>query len=90
MPTTDREPGNSSYVEGIANGNSSNNYSADGACNRTNSGDPLPAVIPLTSDKSALLATINGYTPAGSTAGHLGTAWAWYMLAPSWNSIWTR
>ena len=45
-------------------------------------------MIPLTNDKAAILNTINGYTPAGTTAGHLGTAWAWYMLAPGWNSIW--
>jgi hypothetical protein len=25
---------------------------------------------------------------AGSTAGHLGTAWAWYLLSPNWSSLW--
>jgi hypothetical protein len=24
---------------------------------------------------------------AGSTAGHLGTAWAWYTLSPNWGSV---
>ena len=23
----------------------------------------------------------------GSTAGHLGTAWAWYLLSPNWNTV---
>jgi len=25
---------------------------------------------------------------AGSTAGHIGTAWAWYLLSPNWSNIW--
>jgi hypothetical protein len=25
---------------------------------------------------------------AGSTAGQMGTAWAWYMLSPSWANLW--
>ena len=24
----------------------------------------------------------------GGTAGHLGTAWAWYMLSPNWGYLW--
>lgn len=45
-------------------------------------------VLPLTSDKSSLLDKINNLQIAGSTAGHLGTAWAWYMLSPNWGSLW--
>lgn len=45
-------------------------------------------VLPLTSDKTSLLAKITGLATAGSTAGHIGTAWAWYMLAPNWTSLW--
>ncbi|CAA2137230.1 pilus assembly protein [Hyphomicrobium sp. ghe19] len=45
-------------------------------------------VLPLTSDKTSLLAKISGLATAGSTAGHIGTAWAWYMLAPNWSSLW--
>ena len=85
---TDAAPTNGSYVGSFGQGNSGNNYSADGVCYRNNGGNPLPAIMPLTNDKTALLATINSFTPAGTTAGHLGTAWAWYMLAPSWNSVW--
>ncbi|MBS0270486.1 MAG: VWA domain-containing protein, partial [Proteobacteria bacterium] len=44
--------------------------------------------VPLSSDKTALLAKINGLATAGSTAGHIGTAWAWYMLSPNWGSLW--
>ena len=45
-------------------------------------------LLPLTSDKTSLLAKISGLATAGSTAGHIGTAWAWYMLAPNWSSLW--
>lgn len=45
-------------------------------------------VLPLSSDKTALLAKIDGLATAGSTAGHIGTAWAWYMLDPNWKSLW--
>lgn len=48
---------------------------------------PDAKVMPLTSDKDALKARIDGLKGAGGTAGHLGTAWAWYNLAPSWSSI---
>ncbi len=46
-------------------------------------------VLPLTSDTSKLLTKINGLSVTGSTAGHIGTAWAWYMLSPNWSSLWT-
>ena len=45
--------------------------------------------LPLTSDKTALTSKISGLTTAGSTAGHIGTAWAWYMLSPNWSSLWS-
>jgi Flp pilus assembly protein TadG len=45
--------------------------------------------LPLTNDKNALTSKINGLQLAGSTAGHVGTAWAWYMLSPNWASLWS-
>jgi hypothetical protein len=45
-------------------------------------------VMPLTNDKVALKARINSLTPSGGTAGQMGTAWAWYMLAPNFNYLW--
>lgn len=41
-------------------------------------------IMPLSSNKDALIAKIDGLTMSGSTAGHLGTAWAWYLLSPNW------
>ena len=45
-------------------------------------------VVPLNSDKATLKTAIDALPTSGSTAGHLGTAWAWYLLSPKWASIW--
>jgi Flp pilus assembly protein TadG len=50
----------------------------------TSSCQPAAPVIPLTSDKSKLNATIESLKADGFTGGNLGTAWAWYMLSPNW------
>ena len=54
-------------------------YSSDGEC-MPKSG----SVIPLSQDKDMLKDAIDRYQASGNTAGHLGTAWAWYMLSPNW------
>lgn len=54
-------------------------YGLDGVCRPTSA-----EVVPLTSDKSLLHARIDALSAAGSTAGHIGTAWAWYLLSPRW------
>jgi hypothetical protein len=48
---------------------------------------PSP-VQPLTSDKTTLLNAVSNLQAGGGTAGHLGTAWAWYTLSPNWNTLW--
>ncbi|MBY0560954.1 pilus assembly protein [Hyphomicrobium sp.] len=65
--------------------NSKNKSSLTATCDLSNASSEL---LPLTSDTSALLTKISGLTTYGGTAGHLGTAWAWYMLSPKWKSIW--
>lgn len=51
---------------------------------------PSGAVVtPLSSDKANLKSILSAYTTDGTTAGHIGTAWAWYMLSPAWTSVWT-
>jgi Flp pilus assembly protein TadG len=57
----------------------------------TRSGNCTPgaSIVPLTTDKARLTATINGLTASGTTAGHIGTAWAWYLLSPNWSNVWT-
>ncbi len=46
-------------------------------------------IVPLTDDKSLLRRSVEGYEAFGSTAGHLGTQWAWYMISPEWKTIFT-
>jgi hypothetical protein len=54
----------------------------------TTSCTPTSAIVPLTSDRALLKQTIDGFTASGTTAGQLGTAFAWYLLSPNWNSVW--
>ena len=67
-------------------------YSSNGSCPTASS------VMPLTNDKDALKTLICGSDPScqgntglqagGGTAGQMGTAWAWYMLSPNFNTLW--
>ena len=46
------------------------------------------AIMPLSDDKDVLRRTVEDYTDGGTTAGHLGTAWGWYLVSPEWGGIW--
>jgi Flp pilus assembly protein TadG len=67
-------------------------YTRTGTCNPSSKNAQSPqdpvAVVPLTSDKNYLEQRINELAASGWTAGHLGTAWTWYLLSPNWSSIW--
>ncbi len=47
----------------------------------------MPAIQPLTSNKTALKNTITALTADGSTAGQIGLAWGWYMVSPNWADL---
>ncbi len=49
---------------------------------------PTAVVQALTSSKLVLKNNINTYTAGGSTAGHIGAAWASYLISPEWKDIW--
>ena len=49
---------------------------------------PTATVFPLSDDKSELRTRINNLSAGGNTAGHLGIAWAWYLVSPEWASFW--
>lgn len=49
---------------------------------------PDAEILPMTEDKVQLKNTVDTYNPQSSTAGQLGTAWAWYLLSPKWAGIW--
>ena len=44
--------------------------------------------MPLTTDTATLNARIAALQAASSTAGHIGTAWGWYMLSPNFGYLW--
>jgi Flp pilus assembly protein TadG len=48
---------------------------------------PAAPIVPMTSNKDTLKTVINGFVASGNTAGHLGTAWAWYLLSPNWANV---
>jgi Flp pilus assembly protein TadG len=45
-------------------------------------------IAALSDNKAQLIGAINSLSPGGSTAGHLGTSWAWYLLSPNWSGVW--
>lgn len=47
-------------------------------------------IYPLSSNKDALKAQIADLEEQGSTAGHIGVAWGWYMISPNFGSLWTN
>lgn len=52
--------------------------------------NPCPSVViqPLTSDKTVLHALADDLPATGSTAGHLGIGWGWYMVSPNFKGPW--
>ncbi|HTI66170.1 MAG TPA: ubiquitin-activating E1 FCCH domain-containing protein [Caulobacteraceae bacterium] len=49
----------------------------------------LPNTItPLSSDKAALKLKVNALQAGGSTGGHIGIAWGWYMVSPNFGYLW--
>lgn len=71
---SDALPGHGQYM--MAAG-----YSDRRTCNNAN------APLELTSNEQPLHDYIDALDPDGGTAGHLGVAWAWYMISPNWASI---
>ncbi len=56
-------------------------YSSNGSCR------PSQQIVPLTSDENFLRTVVDGLYAGGSTAGHLGTAWAWYTISETWADV---
>jgi Flp pilus assembly protein TadG len=50
---------------------------------------PNATVVPLLgkSEKDTLKTILGGYTASGATAGHIGTAWGWYLLSEKWAGV---
>lgn len=76
---TKAAPGPGAYVlAAYDDSGSSSNY-----CSTPSNG----TIMPLTDNKDALKTAITNLTTGGGTAGHVGTAWTYYMLSPTWNSV---
>jgi len=45
-------------------------------------------IVPLSSNKTALTNAIESLNTSGSTAGQIGIAWGWYMIAPTFGYLW--
>jgi hypothetical protein len=86
---TDAAPNSTNGYVGSYNHNNStkSNYSSNGKCNTA--GRELHAIVPLTNQRGSLVSFFNSASIGGATPGHLGTAWAWYMLSPNWSSVFT-
>jgi Flp pilus assembly protein TadG len=39
------------------------------------------------SQRAEVTDTIDSYLATGATAGHIGTAWGWYLLSPDWAGV---
>lgn len=50
---------------------------------------PAAEVMPLTSNKTALTQRVNSMVANGTTAGQIGIENAWYMLSPSFKSVYS-
>lgn len=50
---------------------------------------PTPNVVPMVgrSQRAYIKSEIDAFVPMGGTAGHIGTAWAWYMMSSKWASL---
>ncbi len=53
----------------------------------TANGCPTAPIIPLTADADMVKDAIDDLVIGGSTAGHMGVAWGWYTLSPTFGSI---
>ena len=65
----------------VGHPNRPNNSSYDG--NECRSHEP----VELTNDRDTLINYVNSLTAGGLTAGHLGVAWTWYLVAEDWETV---
>jgi len=49
---------------------------------------PTAEITPLTQDAELLHTQIDALTADGSTAGHIGIAWSWYLISDDWDNFW--
>ncbi|MEM9571749.1 MAG: Tad domain-containing protein [Pseudomonadota bacterium] len=62
-------------------------FNENGEFEYTGSGCSEPTPVELTNNRSALDTYISTLRAGGGTAGHLGVAWAWYLISDRWSSV---
>lgn len=80
--------GSSKFVD---NAPSSGNYSTalwTSNSNRSCTPAATATILPLTGSRDSIESKITGLKGQGGTAGHIGTAWAWYTISEKWASFW--
>ena len=65
-----------------------NKYDSSDSDQMSTTCDPSNVIMPLNNDATALKDAIGKLKTNGTTAGQVGTAFAWYMLAPGWSKVW--
>lgn len=75
--------GTNRYTDAAPSGSSrvGRHYPQDGSCLGNQ-------ILPLTSNATLIKNRINQFVAEGGTAGQIGIGWGWYMLAPTFNSVW--
>jgi len=48
----------------------------------------LNQIMPLSSSRSSLHQSLRSLDAEGSTGGHIGVAWGWYMISPNFGYLW--
>lgn len=64
------------------------NPNAGGALGNKASNCPASVIAPLSEDPDTIKHSLDLLVADGSTAGHLGIAWAWYMVSEKWRNFW--
>ncbi len=49
---------------------------------------PTNTIVPLSTDRTMLKAQVDALNASGSTGGHIGVAWGWYLLSPNFGYLW--
>jgi len=80
---TDDAPAPGKYVNVYEQKKNINSWTKNLSCNPT-----ATTLQPLTNNKAVLNSLVDSFVADGYTAGHIGTAFAWYALSPKWSSVW--
>jgi Flp pilus assembly protein TadG len=49
---------------------------------------PTPQIVPLSPNRTTLKNAIDGLSAGGSTGGHVGVGWGWYLVSPNFAYLW--